>query len=840
MPRTSAKLALSLALALLAGLTAAAAPITVRFRWPLLAQTYSHSFNYVDLDGDAGDVLDWNCLGMTYDTHLGDDIMIRDFVEMDEGRFVVAAAPGVVEWMEDGWFDRAAFPGNGGPNNFIYVLHADGSHALYLHHAKWTSMVHVGQSIFEGQPIALVGSSGNSSDPHVHFEVTDADGVNQEAFAGPCRAGVSLWQSPQPPHLLSGPIAVYSSGITLTVPDLTTIKERAPEVTHVLRTSPASAPVYYWARFTDIHAGDQARVVFRRPDGSVNSDFTVTFSAPPLAYDWRWWSSFMPTSGSTGTWTIELSLNGTSAQTRQFVLNTSAYANPIATAAAFSAPKGVAAGVLKGSDADSGVKWFNVVTPPAHGEVQLFGPRRKYFRYVPQSAYAGADSFQIQVEDGDGRLSSPATVSLGVTAVRENVLRVAGDTEEDYVEIPASALLDTPGTAFTAEVWLRPGIGSNQWQRVLDRRSPTETWNRGMGLRLRPDNLVEFSIGFGAEARFCYSLTRLPMTEWSHVALVYDGSYQQIYVDGQLDNYCFAPGTISWATTAGLRIGGSFTGSETYRGDIDEVRWWAAARTESQIQSGASCAFYSASLPATLRGDWRMNGNANDSSSNALHGTLVTGASFALTDGGTPARCPGVNTDGDAAFDDADNCPLIAAGSQADTDGDKFGDACDDCPTVRNPAQADIDLDGVGDPCDDCPFIVNTDQTDADADGAGDACDPFPADTSKGVPSAAITLTATHHPATGVSTFGWTAEPKSASYELYRGTRDMLAPGFYGICQNSRDPNLNDRLFDENQTPPAGAAFYFLVLGVAADGTRGLAGTDSAGQIRDLRGRDCR
>jgi hypothetical protein len=819
--------------------SAQAGPITTRFRWPLLAQDYAHSINYVDLDPSASTVLDWNCQAVTYDTHLGNDIMIRDFVEMDEGRFLVAAAAGVVEWMEDGYFDRASFPGAGGPNNFILIRHDDGSTALYLHHAKWSSMVQVGQRVFEGEPIALVGSAGNSSDPHVHLEIADSDGTVNEPFAGSCRAGVSLWQSPQPPHILSGAIAHYTSGLAPAVPGLDTIKERYPDLTRVQQTAPTAAAVYYWARFTDTHAGDQARVVFRRPDNAIHTDSTVTFAAP-AAYDWRYWTAFMPTSGSLGTWKVELLLNGVLRETKQFVLSAAAYANPVVTGQSFNVTQGVLADDLHASDADSGIKWFHIDTAPAHGKVELFGPRRTYFRFIPESGYAGSDSFSVRAEDTEGRLSAPTPIPLTIADTRQNVLKLSGESDSEYIEIPVSALLDTPGDAFTVELWLRPGIGSNQWQRVFDRRSPTETWNRGVGLRLRPDQLVEFSIGLGSEARFCYATQYLPLTRWSHVALSYDGSYQRVYIDGQLSNFCWAPGAISWATTAGLRLGGSFESFESYRGEIDEVRWWAAARSESEIRSGAACSFYSSPLPSTLRGNWRLNGNANDSTANGLHGVRSGGASFVLTDAGTAARCPGVDTDGDTALDSIDTCPQIPSAIQTDSDADRFGDPCDNCSATKNSSQADLDRDGIGDVCDRCPFHPDFDQVDVDGDGAGDVCDPFGTDATRGVPSATISLQATHDRGSGTTTFTWSTEPKSASYEFFRGTETMVRARFYGVCQNNRDPNLADREFPESESPAAGEAFFFQVRGVGADGTRGLAGVASSGAVRDLRARDCR
>lgn len=62
---------------------------------------------------------------------------------------------------------------------------------------------------------------------------------------------------------------------------------------------------------------------------------------------------------------------------------------------------------------------------------------------------------------------------------------------------------------------------------------------------------------------------------------------------------------------------------------------------------------------------------------------------------------------------------------------------------------------------------------------------------------------------------------------------------FYGVCQNSRDPDPTDTFFSEPQPPRAGELFAYLVIGVGSDGANGLAGLDAAGRQRDLRGKDC-
>lgn len=68
-------------------------------------------------------------------------------------------------------------------------------------------------------------------------------------------------------------------------------------------------------------------------------------------------------------------------------------------------------------------------------------------------------------------------------------------------------------------------------------------------------------------------------------------------------------------------------------------------------------------------------------------------------------------------------CLTFAAGMGCDTDMDAIFDPADNCPNVANANQLDSDLDGFGDECDNCPNDSNTAQTDQDGDGAGAACD---------------------------------------------------------------------------------------------------------------------
>jgi murein DD-endopeptidase MepM/ murein hydrolase activator NlpD len=58
---------------------------------------------------------------------------------------------------------------SGGYGNYVVIAHSGGLDTLYGHLA--TALVTVGQAVIQGQPVGLEGSSGNSTGPHVHFEL---------------------------------------------------------------------------------------------------------------------------------------------------------------------------------------------------------------------------------------------------------------------------------------------------------------------------------------------------------------------------------------------------------------------------------------------------------------------------------------------------------------------------------------------------------------------------------------------------------------------------------------------------------------------------------------------
>ncbi|MET7491517.1 M23 family metallopeptidase [Streptomyces sp900116325] len=105
--------------------------------------------------------------------HSGQDfaVPVGTKVEAAHGGVVVKAGP-------NGGGDGPAY------GNAIVIKHDNGMYSQYAHLSRID--VHIGQSVEKGQQIALSGNTGNSSGPHLHFEIRTSpnygSAVNPVAF----------------------------------------------------------------------------------------------------------------------------------------------------------------------------------------------------------------------------------------------------------------------------------------------------------------------------------------------------------------------------------------------------------------------------------------------------------------------------------------------------------------------------------------------------------------------------------------------------------------------------------------------------------------------------------
>lgn len=81
------------------------------------------------------------------------------------GTPIHASASGIVIVSRSGGY-------NGGYGSYVVISHPNGTQTLYGHMSKVTALQ--GQAVNQGDTIGLVGSTGKSTGPHVHFEIRGA------------------------------------------------------------------------------------------------------------------------------------------------------------------------------------------------------------------------------------------------------------------------------------------------------------------------------------------------------------------------------------------------------------------------------------------------------------------------------------------------------------------------------------------------------------------------------------------------------------------------------------------------------------------------------------------
>ena len=271
-------LAAVLALPALPGRAQTAAPPGGGFGLPLDCRMWEVCSiqNYIDYDPGPG-WKDHTCGGLSYDGHRGIDFRVPTQIEMREGVAVVAAAAGEVVIAADGQPDLLMMDTGPGKTraerngNWVAIRHGGGWVTTYAHLMKGTVAVRPGQRVERGQKLGLIGLSGNSDFPHVHFAVTHRNRLldpftGQSPEAGCGAAAESLWSPAAQAQLAYRAGGLLSAGFLGRAPDHREIMDGivAPE-----RVSATAPVLIFWVGAWGLRQGDRQNLTVLAPDGEV-------------------------------------------------------------------------------------------------------------------------------------------------------------------------------------------------------------------------------------------------------------------------------------------------------------------------------------------------------------------------------------------------------------------------------------------------------------------------------------------------------------------------------------------------------------------------------------------
>ncbi len=221
---------------------------------------------------------DYRCGLLTTNGHDGVDVRLRTMADMRTGVAVVAAAAGTVLRTRDGEPDisvdaRAGLDGKDA-GNAIVIDHDDGWQTQYSHLRQGSIAVRPGQRVAGGERLALIGLSGNSEFPHLHFTVRyrgeAIDPFLGAAASPPCNVDTrttGLWTPAAAQMIGYETAAVITGGLASNVPPKA-VTERDPPPTLDGR----QAAMILWIDAIGARAGDLQFFSIAGPRGQIVHD----------------------------------------------------------------------------------------------------------------------------------------------------------------------------------------------------------------------------------------------------------------------------------------------------------------------------------------------------------------------------------------------------------------------------------------------------------------------------------------------------------------------------------------------------------------------------------------
>jgi len=315
------------------------AKATVTLEWPLRPmpsrgfkdEDYYAISVFLDQDPTAG-IQDYNCGARTYDGHRGVDIFPWPFwwhKTYNKHIQVVAAADGVIIQKTRFQPDTSCVNG-AGTWNAVYLEHFDGS-ITWSGHLQKTGLTSlgVGDTVYVGEKLGWVGSSGNSNGPHLHLETYDPAGNLVDPYTGSCNSlNASSWWTTQRPYYDSAVNAVMTHSAPPVFPPCPQ-EEIINEATEFPATNPTVWTAVYYRDQLDTQTSDH-RIL--QPDGSVWASWSHTPSTPHSTNSYWIWSFNLGAAPQQGVWTFEVTFLGQTF-TQLFGVGTNAVDAPLVAAA---------------------------------------------------------------------------------------------------------------------------------------------------------------------------------------------------------------------------------------------------------------------------------------------------------------------------------------------------------------------------------------------------------------------------------------------------------------------------------------------------------------------------
>jgi len=323
--------------------------------------------------------------------------------------------------------------------------------------------------------------------------------------------------------------------------------------------------------------------------------------------------------------TYELFLNGVSKGTKTYTADPTGGENAVLTIGGSGDPDGNGFQLFGGQMDD--VRVWNVKRTAEeiadNYDKQLTGNESGLKAY-----YTFDDSKGGVIDDRSASDNDAVIVKAGAQASGSNVLTLArADSEGVTAAFGNGTLTNT----FTMEAWVKQDTRTPTVAVVMDVSDNAGSNADEAAIQILQDG--RFHVWMNAEF---VSTSTVPLDEWTHLALTYDGTNIRMYMNGQqvtidTDTTTFAfEGTDAETLYLGRNDG---SGANYFDGQMDEVRVWNVARTQAEIQQ--SLYEKATGTETGLVGLYSFDtdnpgtsGSVADTAGTAQNGTLENGATI--------------------------------------------------------------------------------------------------------------------------------------------------------------------------------------------------------------------
>jgi hypothetical protein len=218
--------------------------------------------------------------------------------------------------------------------------------------------------------------------------------------------------------------------------------------------------------------------------------------------------------------------------------------------------------------------------------IRNISPPGSYYMFISDTGvFDPTAAYTLMVDDGNGNLETTYDfdgtkyITFGYAPQIEVVRSIYFNGTTDFIDMEDKVNLNPAG--FTISAWVKRDASDSGISSITSKRDAA--FSQGYDLRFLNDNRIEIVWRNGG-FQSLISNTSIPNDEWHHVAVIYNGATVRIYIDGILDNSASRIPPLASNEYFYIAAAAKNTPVQHFRGNIDEVRIWETALTESQLR----------------------------------------------------------------------------------------------------------------------------------------------------------------------------------------------------------------------------------------------------------------